>query len=103
MIKLKYTDTFKRWMRSLADRSAKARIIVRAERLVQGNSGDCKSVGEQVSELRIHYGPGYRVYFTRRGNTVILLLCGGPKSPQQADIRQARQLAKNWTDSDEND
>ncbi|RKW40434.1 MAG: type II toxin-antitoxin system RelE/ParE family toxin [Lautropia sp.] len=103
MVKLKYTDTFKRWMRSLADRSAKARIIVRAERLVQGNSGDCKSVGEQVSELRIHYGPGYRVYFTRCGNTVILLLCGGTKSTQQADIRQARQLAKNWTDSDEND
>jgi probable addiction module killer protein len=103
MIKLKYTDTFKRWMRSLADRGAKARIIVRAERLMQGNSGDCKSVGEQVFELRIHYGPGYRVYFTRRGNTVILLLCGGTKSTQQADIRQARQLAKNWTDSDEND
>lgn len=103
MIKLKYTDTFKRWMRSLADRGAKARIIVRAERLTQGNSGDCKSVGEQVFELRIHYGPGYRVYFTRRGNTVILLLCGGTKSTQQADIRQARQLAKNWTDSDEND
>ena len=102
MIKLKYTDTFKRWMRSLADRGAKARIIVRAERLMQGNSGDCKSVGEQVFELRIHYGPGYRVYFTRRGNTVILLLCGGTKSTQQ-DIRQARQLAKNWTDSDEND
>ena len=103
MIKLKYTDTFKRWMRSLADRGAKARIIVRAERLMQGNSGDCKSVGEQVFELRFHYGPGYRVYFTRRGNTVILLLCGGTKSTQQADIRQARQLAKNWTDSDEND
>lgn len=103
MITLKRTDTFTNWMRSLADGSAKNRIILRIERLMLGNQGDAKSVGGRVFELRIHYGPGYRVYFTRRGNAVILLLCGGDKSTQQADIKQAQQLAKNWTDDDDND
>ena len=103
MIQLKRTTTFARWMRSLADRHAKTRIILRLERLMLGNQGDAKSVGTRVFELRIHYGPGYRVYYTRRGNTVILLLCGGDKSTQQADIKQAQELAQNWTDDDEND
>ena len=103
MIPLKRTTTFARWMRSLADRHAKTRIILRLERLMLGNQGDAKSVGARVVERRIHYGPGYRVYYTRRGNTVILLLCGGDKSTQQADIKQAQELAQNGTDDDEND
>lgn len=103
MIRLKYTETYARWLDGLKDKKARARITVRVGRLKQGNAGDFKSVGERVFELRIHYGPGYRVYFTQRGSTFILLLCGGDKSTQQADIRQARQLAKNWTDDNEND
>lgn len=103
MVTLKYTHTFKRWMAGLKDKQAKARITVRLGRLKQGNAGDFKSVGEHVFELRIHTGPGYRVYFTQRGNALILLLCGGDKSTQQADIKQARQLAQNWTDNDDND
>ena len=102
MTTLKYTDTFNRWMAGLKDRQAKARITVRVGRLRQGNAGDFKSVGERVFELRIHHGPGYRVYFTQRGNALILLLCGGDKSTQQADIKQAQQMAQNWTDDDEN-
>lgn len=102
MFTLAYTHTFKRWMAGLKDKQAKARITVRVGRLRQGNAGDFKSVGERVFELRIHHGPGYRVYFTQRDNTLILLLCGGDKSTQQADIKQAQQLAKNWTDDDDN-
>lgn len=71
MTTLKYTDTFNRWMAGLKDRQAKARITVRVGRLRQGNAGDFKSVGERVFELRIHHGPGYRVYFTQRGNALI--------------------------------
>lgn len=76
---------------------------MRVGRLRQGNAGDFKSVGGRVLELRIHHGPGYRVYFTQCGNALILLLCGGDKSTQQADIKQAQLLAQNWTDDDEND
>jgi putative addiction module killer protein len=78
----------------LADKKAVARIIARIRRMQAGNPGDAKSVGEGVSEMRIDYGPGYRVYFTRRGNTVVILLCGGDKKSQSKDIRNAQKMAK---------
>jgi putative addiction module killer protein len=72
-------------------------IASRLDRLAQGHAGDAEPVGEGISELRIHYGPGYRVYFQKRGNTIIVLLCGG-KSTQAKDIRTAKQLAKAWSE-----
>lgn len=81
------------WMKSLRDVRARARIVERLDRVSQGNLGDVAAVGDGVSELRIHYGPGYRVYFVRRGATVILLLCGGDKSTQKRDIAAARAMA----------
>lgn len=74
------------------------RIMQRIDRLKLGNPGDIRSVGDGISELRIHYGPGYRVYFTRRGEIVVLLLCGGDKSSQRADIAIAKKLARDWKD-----
>jgi len=79
----------------LRDIRARARILVRIERLASGNPGDVKAVGEGVSELRINYGPGYRVYFKRRGQKVIVLLAGGDKSTQAKDIKTALRLAQN--------
>ena len=87
------TPEFSEWLRSLADARAKGRIVARIDRMSLGNPGDVAAVGEGVSEMRIHYGPGYRVYFVQRGSTVTLL-CGGDKSSQAADIRTAKQLAK---------
>jgi putative addiction module killer protein len=80
--------------RKVADRTAAAIVPRRIRRVAMGNLGDARSVGDGVSELRIHHGPGYRVYFTRRGNTVIVLLCGGDKGSQARDITQAKALAK---------
>jgi len=80
-------------MRKLRDSEARARIAARVRRLAFGNAGDSKSVGEGVSEMRIHYGPGYRVYFVRRGDTLIVLLCGGDKNSQARDIVAAKRLA----------
>jgi len=79
----------------LRDLRARARVQVRIERLSSGHPGDVKVLGEGVSELRIHYGPGYRVYFTKRGAAVVILLAGGDKRTQAADIRMAMRLAKN--------
>ena len=90
------STTFGRWLSKLADRQARARIQVRIDRLAIGNPGDTKSVGDGVNELRIDYGPGYRLYFMRRGPIVIVLLCGGTKKTQQADIRRAIEIAKSW-------
>jgi putative addiction module killer protein len=90
------TDVFIDWLTSLKDRRAAARIAARILRLENGNLGDVKPVGEGVSELRINYGPGYRIYFTQAGRTVILLLCGGDKSTQARDITTAKKLAKAW-------
>ena len=93
MIVLRKTETFARWLDDLRDLRARARVQVRIERLAAGNAGDVKAVGEGVSELRIDYGPGYRVYFTKRGRAVVILLAGGVKSTQAADIRSAQRLA----------
>jgi putative addiction module killer protein len=94
VIAIRETDTYARWFARLKDREARARILVRIRRLSFGNAGDTKAVGGGVSELRIDYGPGYRVYFVRRGETLIVLLGGGDKSTQAADIRAALSLAR---------
>lgn len=86
------TDEFHHWLGSLADRRAKARIIDRIKRASNGNFGDAKSVGSGVTEMRIDYGPGYRVYFFRRGKELVILLCGGDKKSQQADIAKAMRM-----------
>ncbi len=93
MIEIWQTQQFADWVTNLRDLKARARIAVRIARLQAGNPGDVKSVGGGVSEARIDYGPGYRLYFTRRGRMVIFLLCGGDKSSQSADIAVARRLA----------
>lgn len=94
-MKVRKTETFAKWIDGLRDIRARARVLSRIERLTQGNAGDVEPVGEGVSELRIHYGPGYRVYFKRQGNTLIVLLAGGDKKSQAKDIQRALQLARN--------
>jgi putative addiction module killer protein len=98
IIEVRKTALFSAWMTSLRDSRARAKIAVRIDRLALGNPGDVEPVGEGVSELRIHYGPGYRVYFTRRGRTLIVLLCGGDKGTQTKDIKTAKELAANMED-----
>jgi putative addiction module killer protein len=88
--------TFERWLGSLRDVRARARIVARLDRLATGNPGDVRPVGGGISELRINYGPGYRVYFTQRGASLIVLLCGGDKRTQQADIDRAIVIAEDW-------
>ena len=95
------TTHYARWFTSLRDEQAKARILVRIRRLSLGNFGDAKALGGGIAELRIDYGPGYRVYFARRGEMLVLLLTGGDKSRQQADIAQARAIAAEWKQDDE--
>lgn len=87
------TDTFLHWIDGLRDLRAKAIIMKRLDRVIAGNSGDVKLVGQGVSELRIDYGPGYRVYFMELGGIMIILLCGGDKSTQDRDIRRAKTMA----------
>ena len=94
MIEAQKTDGFVRWLDGLRDERARARVLVRVERLLAGNAGDVRPVGEGVSELRIDYGPGYRVYFVRRGQALVILLAGGDKGSQDADIRKALALAR---------
>ena len=94
MVEIRKTELFTRWLDGLRDIRARARIQVRIERLAAGNPGDVEAVGEGVSELRIDYGPGYRVYFKRRGEEVIILLAGGDKRSQARDITTARRLAR---------
>jgi putative addiction module killer protein len=94
MIEVRQTDVFADWFAGLRDREARARITVRIRRLSLGNPGDVKPVGGGVSEMRIDYGPGYRVYFVRRGDTVVVLLCGGDKRNQDRDIARALELAR---------
>lgn len=94
MIPVRQTDAYAEWFAGIRDRALRARIDIRIRRLSLGNPGDVKAVGEGVSELRIDFGPGYRVYYIRRGDEFILLLAGGDKSKQVRDIRLAKQLAK---------
>ena len=94
MIEIQETETFSSWLRALRDSQATARIAVRLRRLAFGNPGDIRAVGDGISEMRIHYGPGYRVYYIHRGDTAIILLCGGDKSTQDRDIQMAKRLAK---------
>jgi putative addiction module killer protein len=95
MLEIRKTDSYAKWLDGLRDIHARARVQARVERLATGNPGDVKPVGEGVSELRIDYGPGYRVYYTMRGRTLILLLAGGDKRTQAADIKTALRLAHN--------
>jgi putative addiction module killer protein len=94
MIEVRQTETYAGWFKRLRDENAKARINVRIRRLSLGNLGDVKAVGDGVRELRIDYGPGYRVYFVQRGDTLVILLCGGDKRTQEKDIRAAKHLAQ---------
>lgn len=88
------SDEFEKWFRALKDVKAKARILARIVSAERGNFGDCEPVGNGVSEMRIHYGPGYRLYYTRRGDVIYLLLVGGNKSTQKRDIRRAIAMAE---------
>ena len=96
MLRVLKTDVFADWLDGLRDVRARARVLVRIERLIAGNVGDVQSVGEGVSEMRIDYGPGYRVYFKRRGRELVILLAGGSKSTQTADIKTALRLARDF-------
>jgi len=95
MIEIRKTEIFAKWLDGLNDIRARARILVRIERLAAGNPGDVKPVGEGVSELRIDYGPGYRVYYKKHGQKVVILLAGGDKNTQAKDIKTALRLARN--------
>lgn len=96
MLQVIRTERYASWAGSLKDDRAAAKIAIRIDRLAHGNPGDVKPVGGGVSEMRINVGPGYRVYFAQRGNTLILLLCGGTKKSQQADIEEAKRLFADW-------
>ena len=98
MVEIRKTDIFMRWLDGLHDIQGRARIQARIERLASGNAGDVKPVGEGVSELRIDYGPGYRVYFKQRGRELIILLAGGNKGTQAKDIKAALGLARNLSE-----
>ena len=93
MIEIRQTSVFAAWLDRLRDQRAKAIIAARIDRLAQGNAGDVAPIGDGLSELRIHYGPGYRVYFLKRGKIIMILLCGGDKKTQNKDIKAAKQIA----------
>ena len=95
MFAIRKTEAYAQWIDGLRDIHARARVLVRIERLAQGNAGDVRPVGEGVSEMRIDYGPGYRVYYTKRGREVVVLLAGGDKRTQATDIKTALRLARN--------
>jgi len=98
MKEMRQTELFSEWLRNLSDGRARARIAARIDRLALGNPGDVGPVGEGISEMRVHYGPGYRVYFVQRGAALVVLLCGGDKSTQAGDIRKAKQLVSELED-----
>ncbi|MDP2412139.1 MAG: type II toxin-antitoxin system RelE/ParE family toxin [Pseudolabrys sp.] len=94
MVEIRQTAEFSHWLRRLKDANAFARIVARLRRMERGNPGDCKSLGDGLMELRVDYGPGYRIYFIRQGTAVVILLCGGDKGTQRQDIEPARQIAE---------
>ncbi len=94
MLDIQLSDTFLVWLNRLRDPMARNRILMRIRRAQKGNLGDVKSVGDGISEMRVDYGPGYRLYFTRRGSAIIILLCGGDKSTQPRDLVEAKRLAQ---------
>ena len=94
MFGVRKTEVYAKWLDSLRDTRARARVLVRVERLAAGNPGDVRPVGEGVSELRIDYGPGYRVYFKKQGHTIVVLLAGGDKRSQSRDVETALRLAR---------
>jgi putative addiction module killer protein len=94
VFQIQQTDVFSAWLAGLRDAKGKARIVARVESVRLGNLGDVKSLGGGVSEMRVHFGPGYRLYFARTGKVVLLLLCGGDKATQKRDIEKARSLRK---------
>jgi putative addiction module killer protein len=98
MIEIRKTERFARWIDNLRDIRGRARILARIERLAGGNPGDVKRIRGGISEVRIDYGPGYRVYFKKRGQELIILLAGGDKSTQARDIEAALRLARNLTE-----
>jgi putative addiction module killer protein len=95
---LLFSEEFRGWLARLRDDIAKAAVVTRLARLESGNVGDAKALGDGISEIRIHYGPGYRIYFQRRGREIVILLLGGDKSSQQRDIERARLIAKDWSE-----
>ncbi|MCF7531880.1 type II toxin-antitoxin system RelE/ParE family toxin [Pseudomonas petrae] len=97
MIFFERSTSFNKWLTSLKDKTGQQRIIARIRSAQRGNFGDCESVGGSVFEMRVHYGPGYRIYLTRHGNAIYLLLVGGDKSTQKTDIRRAREMAERLT------
>jgi putative addiction module killer protein len=98
MIEIKQTEAFRKWRMKLRDERARGLIASRLDRLSFGLTGDVEPVGQGISELRIHYGPGYRIYFHKRGDKIIVLLCGGDKSTQAKDIKAAKRLANEWSE-----
>jgi putative addiction module killer protein len=97
MMEIRQTETFRKWRLRLKDDQARAIVASRIDRLAFGHPGDVAPVGQGISELRVHYGPGFRIYFQIRGKTIILLLCGGDKNTQTKDIKMARRLAAEWS------
>lgn len=98
MIEFRQTEMFRRWRTRLKDQRILALVASRLDRLAFGNAGDVRPVGAGIGELRIDYGPGYRIYYKRHGDTIILLLCGGDKRTQANDIETAKRLAKEWSE-----
>ncbi len=98
MLELKQTEIFRKWRTKLKDERARALIASRLDRLAYGHAGDATPVGDGISELRIHYGPGYRIYIHKRGNSVVILLGGGNKGSQTNDIRTAKRLVVEWSE-----
>lgn len=96
MFEIIRSATFSQWLSDLRDNQTRMRVLARLDRMALGNFGDVQPVGEGISELRIHYGPGYRLYCLQSGTRVVVMLCGGDKSSQSRDIEQAKLIAKDW-------
>jgi len=100
-VQVRRTEEFADWLKGLRDRQGRAKILARIDRLEDGNPGHTRSVGSGVVEMKIDFGPGYRVYYVQRGALLILLLCGGDKSTQDSDIRRAKALAAQWIETEQ--